>query len=103
VALPEVPVGNTGNVEIFFIFTMAWKCFCYISEVSGLVHKYTNHMIIQLALAPSSTTSALLLVSIVHYPLLDLSDCCFFLSEMFLFIHVEDNGILVEYIMLTHF
>ena len=74
---------------------MAWKRFCYISEVSGLIHKYNNCMIIWLALAPP-----LLLVLIVHYPLLDLSDCCFnicLLSEMFLFFHVADNDILVEY------
>ena len=50
-------MGNAGNVEKFFTFTMAWKCFCYVLEVSGLIHKYNNHMIISLALAPSSTTS----------------------------------------------
>ena len=51
-------------------------------------------MIIRLALAPSSTTSAPRLD-----PLLDLSDCRFniFLSETFLFFHVEDNGILAEF------
>ena len=74
---------------------MAWKRFCYSSEVSGLIHKYNNRMITWLALA-----LPLLLVSIVYYPLLELSDChfnIFFLSKMFLFFHVEDNGILVEY------
>jgi len=45
-------------MEKIFTFTMAWKHFCYISEVSGLVHKWNNLMIIRLALAPSSTTSA---------------------------------------------
>ena len=35
-ALSEVPMGNVGNVENFFTFTMAWKWFCYISEVSSL-------------------------------------------------------------------
>ena len=34
--------ANAGNVVKFFTFTMAWKRFCYISEVSGLIH---NHMI----------------------------------------------------------
>ena len=38
----EAPVGNAGNVVKFFTFTMAWKRFCYISEVSGLIH---NHML----------------------------------------------------------
>ena len=74
---------------------MAWKRFCYISEVSVLIHKYNNRMIIWLALAPP-----LLLVLVVHYPLLDLSDCrfnIFFLSEMFVFFHVADNDILVEF------
>ena len=45
----EAPVGNAGNagnVVKFFTFTMAWKCFCYVSEVSGLIHKYNNHMIV---------------------------------------------------------
>ena len=42
-------------------------------------------MIIWLALAPP-----LLLVLIMHYPLLDL-------SQYLLFFHVEDKGILVEY------
>ena len=51
-------MGNAGNVEKFFTFTMAWKRFCYISEVSDLVHKYNNQMTIRLALALSSTTSA---------------------------------------------
>ena len=32
-----------------------------ISEASGLIHEYNNHMIIQLTLAPSSTTSSLVL------------------------------------------
>ena len=41
----EAPVGNAGNVVKFFTFTMAWKRFCYVSEVSGLIHKYNNHMI----------------------------------------------------------
>ena len=36
------PVGNAGNVK-FFTFNMAWKYFCY---VSGLLHKYNNHMIV---------------------------------------------------------
>ena len=35
--LPEVTMGNVGNVEKIFTFTMAWKRFCYLSEVSGLV------------------------------------------------------------------
>ena len=35
-ALSKVPMGNAGNVENFFTFTMAWKWFCYISEVSSL-------------------------------------------------------------------
>ena len=26
---------SAGNVEKIFTFAMAWKCFCYISEVSG--------------------------------------------------------------------
>ena len=46
---PEAPIGNAGNAGntvTFFTFTMAWKCFCYISEVSGLIHKYNNRMII---------------------------------------------------------
>ena len=42
-ALPEVPIGNMGNTEKFCAFTMAWKCFRYILEVS---HKHNNHMII---------------------------------------------------------
>ena len=33
-ALPEVPAGNK---EKFCAFTMAWKRFRYISEVSGLI------------------------------------------------------------------
>ena len=41
----EAPVGNTGNVAKFFTFTVAWKRFCYVSEVSGLIHKCNNHMI----------------------------------------------------------
>ena len=41
----KAPVGNAGNVVKFFTFTMAWKCFCYVSEFSGLMHKYNNHMI----------------------------------------------------------
>ena len=41
----EAPVGNTGNVS-FFTFTMAWKRFCYVSEVLGLIHKYNNHDIL---------------------------------------------------------
>ena len=69
-------MGNAGNVVKFFTFTMAWKRFCCVSEVSGLIHKYNNHMIFWLALAPS--WPPLLLVSIMHYPLLDLSDCRFY-------------------------
>ena len=42
----EAHMGNTGNVVEFFTFTMAWKRFCYVSEVSGLTHKYNNHMIV---------------------------------------------------------
>ena len=41
----KAPVGNAGNMVKFFTFTMAWKCFCYVPEVSGLIHKYNNHMI----------------------------------------------------------
>ena len=82
--------GKRGNVEKFFTFTMAWKRFCYISEVSGLIHKYNNRMIIWLALAPP-----LLLVLIVHYPLLDLSDCRFY-SFMWRIMGYWSN-------MLTHF
>ena len=40
----EAPMGNAGNVVKFFTFTMAWKRFCYVSEVSGLIHKNDNHM-----------------------------------------------------------
>jgi len=42
----EAPMGNTGNVITFFTFNMAWKHFCYVSEVSSLTHKYNNHMIV---------------------------------------------------------
>ena len=38
----KAPVGNAGK---FFTFTMAWKSFCYVSEVSDLIHKYNNYMI----------------------------------------------------------
>ena len=41
----EAPMGNAGDVVKFFTFTMAWKRFCCVSEVSGLIHKYNNHMI----------------------------------------------------------
>ena len=53
---------NTGNAVKFFTFT----------EVSGLIYIYNNHVIVWLALA-----RPLLLILIVHYPLLDLSDCRF--------------------------
>ena len=43
---PEAPVGNVGNVVKFSTFTMAWKRFRYISEVSGSIHKCNNRMII---------------------------------------------------------
>ena len=43
----------------FCAFTMAWKRFRYISEVS---HKYNNHMTISTNLGTSSTTSALVLI-----------------------------------------
>ena len=46
------------KVEKIFIFTIWHENACYISEVSGLVHKYINQMIIWPALAPSLTTSA---------------------------------------------
>ena len=39
-ALPKVPMGNVGNTGEFGAFTwacMSWKCFRYISEVSGLI------------------------------------------------------------------
>ena len=80
-------------------FNWTWKCFCYILEVSGLIHKYNNHMIIWLALTPSSTTSAPHLDCVL--PIVSFEWLSFqyfsFLSEMFLFFYVEDNGILVEY------
>ena len=56
------------NVALYII--MAWNGFCYISEVSGLIH-------------------------VRHYPLLGLSDCLFFVIRN-VFIHVKDNGILVK-------
>jgi len=37
IGLPEVPTENVGNVAKFCAFTMAWKHFHYISEVSGLI------------------------------------------------------------------
>ena len=80
---------------------MAWKCFCYVSEVSevsGLIHKYNNHMIVWLALAPSLTTSAPRLNRALPFVRFEwLSFQYLFLSDMFLFFHVEDNGILVDY------
>ena len=36
----EVPMGNT---EKCCAFLMAWKHFCYISEVSGLIHPAVCH------------------------------------------------------------
>ena len=75
---------------------MAWKRFCYISEVTGLTHKYNNHMIVWLALAASSTTPAPRLNRALPFEWL-LFQNLFFLAEKFLFFHVEDNGILVEY------
>ena len=68
---------------------MAWKRFCYVSEVSGLIHKYNNHMMFWLSLAPSSITSAPRLDRALPFVRFE------WLS--FLFFHVEDNGILVEY------
>ena len=59
-----------GNVGKFCAFTMAWKRCRYISEVN-------------------STNLGTLLDHLCFYHLL--------LSEMFLFFHVEDNEILVEY------
>ena len=65
--------GNAENVALYII--MAWNGFCYISEVSGLIH-------------------------VQYYPLLDLSDCFFFVIRN-VFIHVEDNGYWLK--MLIHF
>ena len=48
-------------------FTMTWKCFCHISEVSGLIE-------------------------VQHYSLLDLSDCRFSIFFRNVYIHMEDNG-----------
>ena len=56
--LPEV---HAGNMEKFCAFTMAWKLFRYISEVS---HKHNNHMIISTNLG---TTSALVFIFKIHF------------------------------------
>ena len=72
-----------------------WKIFSLLQwHGNGFVtfqrfQVYNSHMIIRLALAPSSTTSAPSVDRAL--PSVDLSDCCFifFFSEMLLFFYVE--------------
>ena len=52
IGLPKVPMGNTGNI----------LCFYHGMEMQMFQVKYDNHMTIRLILAPSSTTSALVLI-----------------------------------------